>query len=672
MKYIRTFLFVYFDLNNKTFFSLLFALLFSSTLFAQELSENTESEYSIRNADILYRQSRALVRIDSDSAIQIGKRIMDISYAIDYKIGIAKAKETIARAHMHNKSISKSLELAKDAFDYAKKIGADSILLETINILGASNYRLKKIHKTYEYNTMGRTYAKQFGNLDKQYLFTMNAAYIMVDLNNFKKAVSLFEEAEKLLKKASFDLSYAQFYFEVASAHRSRQDIASAQKYLEKAKTSLSQKDEATIKIDILILEASLLLEQNNTAAAKGVLTIVDSLILESNNLKSIIDLSLLKSKIKLEQKNYSAAETYIDSSLPLAEKISYIRGKESLLGLLYRIKQAQGDFKNANIILQAYTKLTDSINFKDNQNQLKILLAENNFAKEQEILKIKLQEAKTNQNYIIIIAVLVVMALISIVYLIKRNSNSLRRLNQQLEYKTARLNDANMTKNKLFSIIGHDLKAPITNFKSLFDMLVENQINEDEFDVFLPKMKGKIDHILFSLNNLLSWGMTQLKGESINPKKFELNKNILNAIKLLSDNISDKQITIINTVEQKVRVLADENHVQIVLQNLLSNAIKFTPKGGKICIDSVKQGEWWNISIKDTGVGMPKHTQRRIFVENKQVSTRGTDNEAGTGLGLSICIEMILKNKGKIWVESDGTKGTTICFSLPSFNDRY
>jgi signal transduction histidine kinase len=656
-----------FHSSTKCLFWLWGALLFSCSSLAQGQRDINRTEYSIKNADLLYEQSRALVRVDSDSAIQLGRKLMEISTAIDYKIGIAKAKETVARAYMHNKSIAQSIELAKEAFEYAEKVGADSILLETINILGGCNYRLKRIDKTYEYNSMGRRYAQKFGNVEKAFLFTSNAATIMADLQDYEKAVSLFEEAQELLLKQTNDVNYAPFYSEMASAYGNKNDTALAKFYLEKAKKYLSKRNFLTLTIDMLILEGNLYLGQNAIAPAQRIARKADSLVVGLNDIKSVVDLNHLKSKIELKLGNLSAAEDMVLKSLPLTEKASYIHGKESLLALLYEIYAGKGDFKNANDVLQAYFQLKDSINFNDNQNKLKITLAENNFLKEQEILNLKLQKASIIQFYIIIIALLVVLTLLVIVYLIRRNANSLRHVNQTLELQTKSLNEANRTKDKLFSILGHDLKGPIAGVKQLFDLLTAKQMTRQEFDAYVPKMKTKIDHVLFSLNNLLDWGLTQLKGDHTDPKGFNVNVTAMNAAKLLADNLTEKKIELSNKLAENTNVWADENQIEIVIRNLLSNAIKFTPIGGTITLSSFKKEGVWHLSVKDTGAGMPEEIRTQIFDENKQISTYGTQNEPGTGLGLSICMEMVKKNKGEIWVESVVGKGTEICFTLPA-----
>ncbi len=350
-----TFSVFYVDRSTPSLFGLWGALLFSCSILAQGQRDINITEYSIKNADLLYEQSRALVRVDSDSAIQLGRKLMEISTAIDYKIGIAKAKETVARAYMHNKSISKSIELAKDAFEYAEEVGADSILLETINILGGCNYRLKRIDKTYEYNSMGRRYAQKFGNLEKAFLFTSNAATIMADLQDYEKAVSLFEEAQELLLKLTGYVNYVSFYYEMASAYRNKKDTVLAKFYLEKAREYLSSGNFSTFKIDFLILEGHLYLDQNDLGPAQNIASKVDSLLVGSNDIKSVVDLNHLKSKIELKLGNLSATEAMVLKSLPLTEKASYIQGKESLLALLYEIYAAKGDFKNANAVLQAY-----------------------------------------------------------------------------------------------------------------------------------------------------------------------------------------------------------------------------------------------------------------------------------------------------------------------------
>jgi signal transduction histidine kinase len=122
----------------------------------------------------------------------------------------------------------------------------------------------------------------------------------------------------------------------------------------------------------------------------------------------------------------------------------------------------------------------------------------------------------------------------------------------------------------------------------------------------------------------------------------------------------------------QNCLILADENQIDVVVRNLISNAIKFTPKNGLITLHGEEMETHWKIKIRDTGIGMDEKTLKKLFKENSNITTYGTNNEKGTGLGLSLCKEMVEKNRGEIWVESAPQKGSTFYFTVPKIIKKY
>jgi len=142
--------------------------------------------------------------------------------------------------------------------------------------------------------------------------------------------------------------------------------------------------------------------------------------------------------------------------------------------------------------------------------------------------------------------------------------------------------------------------------------------------------------------------------------------------IDLLSEVAKNKSIRLINHLEAKTLTWSDSNQIDIVIRNLISNAVKFTPENGMVTITAIEKKDQWQVSIRDTGIGMNQDTIDKIFSDNSTLTTYGTNNEKGTGLGLSLCKEMIEKNNGKIWVESLLRKGSTFHFILPKAKDKY
>jgi signal transduction histidine kinase len=142
--------------------------------------------------------------------------------------------------------------------------------------------------------------------------------------------------------------------------------------------------------------------------------------------------------------------------------------------------------------------------------------------------------------------------------------------------------------------------------------------------------------------------------------------------ISLLYEVAKAKAIRITSQLTSNTLVWSDSNQIDIVVRNLISNALKFTPDNGMITITANEKEDQWEVSVRDTGVGMDKITIEKLFDKNNTITTYGTNNEKGTGLGLSLCKEMVEKNGGRIWVESTLRKGSTFYFTLPKAENKY
>lgn len=228
-------------------------------------------------------------------------------------------------------------------------------------------------------------------------------------------------------------------------------------------------------------------------------------------------------------------------------------------------------------------------------------------------------------------------------------------------------LQEANATKDKFFSIIAHDLKNPFAVILG-FSELLRNNAEKLSAD----KMKDMSDNIYKSsktayelLENLLQWSRSQTGRLEFNPQPIKLSDQLAESITIVENQAHNKKIEVVNEVKDFC-VQADANLLNTVLRNLLGNAIKYTNSGGKVTVASRELPKLAEIWVQDTGVGIPPEDMNKIFRIDVKYSTRGTADEPGTGLGLILCKEFIEKHGGKIWVESELGKGTTIKFTLP------
>lgn len=241
-----------------------------------------------------------------------------------------------------------------------------------------------------------------------------------------------------------------------------------------------------------------------------------------------------------------------------------------------------------------------------------------------------------------------------------------------ELTVSELQLKELNASKDKLFSIIAHDLRSPFHALLGLSELLATEieEFSREEITKFAAEMNNSLKNQFKLLENLLEWSRLQTGGMQYSPVTCNLLEKVNEVTSLLLGNALKKNITIVSSVSPEIFVLVDMNMLQSILQNLLANAIKFTRPGGNIEVTASSRDEKMiSISVKDTGVGISPNSLHKIFRTDSTVTTLGTENEKGTGLGLLLCKEMIEKHGGTISVESELEKGTTFFFTLPKTN---
>ncbi|MDZ7622850.1 MAG: PAS domain-containing sensor histidine kinase [Ignavibacteriaceae bacterium] len=242
-----------------------------------------------------------------------------------------------------------------------------------------------------------------------------------------------------------------------------------------------------------------------------------------------------------------------------------------------------------------------------------------------------------------------------------KRVENSLTESNEELKA-------LNIAKDKFFSIIAHDLRSPFQSLLGFSEILATeiDTLSNEEIVIFSKGLNDDLRNIYGLLDNLLQWSMIQRNMLEHNPENVNV-YNLANKIIGISNQIAkEKNISIFNNIENGTFVYADNIMLRSVIQNLIINAIKFTEKEGRIVISSVEKSHLIEVSVEDTGTGIPTKLIPDIFSFNQIFTTNGTAGEKGTGLGLPICKEFVERNEGKIWVETEPGKGSKFVFTLP------
>ncbi len=278
--------------------------------------------------------------------------------------------------------------------------------------------------------------------------------------------------------------------------------------------------------------------------------------------------------------------------------------------------------------------------------------------------------EGSTIDNWYLIISVFVISASsIGFIMLLKEiHQKTILLKNTIIEEDKLKLEELNATKDKLFSIIAHDLRSPFNNILGFSDLLINN-LNDykiEQQNKYLGILNTSAKNTLLLLDNLLNWAKSQTGNINFCPKKIILSSLISEIIELSNTVAIAKDISLVQNCQPDIEVISDEDMLKAVLRNLITNAIKFTTPGGKISVIAIKRQNQIEIAVSDNGVGMDENTKNNLFSIKTNGSMLGTANEKGSGLGLILCKEFVEKQGGKIWVESEEEKGSIFKFTLP------
>ncbi len=247
------------------------------------------------------------------------------------------------------------------------------------------------------------------------------------------------------------------------------------------------------------------------------------------------------------------------------------------------------------------------------------------------------------------------------------RDLTDLKQQELHLKEIAEKLAQSNATKDKMFSIIAHDLRGPIGNLKSMLEYISENpdEFNPDEILQIINNLRTTSTQTFELLINLLNWAKSQQNIMEYNPDIHNIKNLITPVIDISKQLAKAKNIQIFTKIPENLQIIADENMIKTVVRNLLSNAIKFTHNNGKIFVEVYENNKFAEITVKDTGVGISQENIAKIFDQNTYFTTYGTNNEKGTGLGLKLCYDFVKRNNGQMWVESEKDNGTTFFFTL-------
>jgi two-component system sensor histidine kinase/response regulator len=524
-----------------------------------------------------------------------------------------------------------------------------------------------KDHLSTAYNNLAEAYfkTKQF---DKALDFNLKALEVRQNIN----------DTEGILQSS---ISIAELY-SLRKEHRK------AIEFYERVLQMLNTENDQNLRGDILPKLGNEYLAFKEYKKAGEVLVKGLRISRKQNNQEGILSALNAIGNLNLQKGNLKLAASQLGEAYAIAKKIDNTSALLENYRLQITLDSTRGRFQNAFFWQNNYYDLKQKLEKASNETLIpneELLASDRDDLFELDstqpisLAQPDTEADKASNNYLLygLIAAIFLLVIFLIVSLTKTNAyrkesvTSRRKIaevsnqNSQLSDQVQHLEEVNEVKDKLFSIVSHDLKDSISSIKAFLDLLKEDSISKEEFNDLIPELSENADNASLLLYNLLNWSKSQMQSLDPKPELFDIQDVFHTKIALVEQKVEDKRIVLIDE-SQRDFVYADKSMIEIVIQNLITNAVKFSRTSDVITISNQEKNGKALICVEDTGVGIAPENLEKLFNANNTFTTIGTKNEKGTGLGLTIAKDLVELNHGKIWVESTPNVGSKFFIELP------
>jgi signal transduction histidine kinase len=564
-------------------------------------------------------------------------------------LGVAKVSNSIGLIEIKRGNYSVGLQNSLSAIDIFEKQNLFDELSTAYNNLAEAYFKTNQIDKAIDFNFKALDVRKKIDDRAGIISSTKNIADLYALRKEHRKAIEYYENVLEMLNPTKDQSLRGEILPKLGNQYLEFKEYDKASEYLVEG-----------LKYNR---------KQNNQ---EGILLA----------LNAIGNLNLQKQKVKL-------AEIQLNEAYGIAQKLD---NKSALLEnykLHIALDSTRGYFQNAFFWQNKYYDLKDELSKVDqpvfpvstepldliNSNPIEEEI--DNFEDEEnsnKIIKTWLQNPLVLYGALAATAILLTLLLLN--YLksktyrntIVEQKELLKQEQERSEAileQTHHLEEVNQVKDKLFSIVSHDLKDSISSIKAFLDLLKEDSISKEEFRELIPELSENANNASSLLFNLLNWSKSQMQNLEPNPELFNIQDVFHTKMALVEQKVEDKRIVLIDE-SQRDFAYADKSMMEIVIQNLITNAVKFSRTGDVITVSNQDVNGKVLICVEDTGVGISEENIKKLFNANKNFTTVGTKNEKGTGLGLTIAKDLVELNNGRIWVESTVNVGSKFFIELP------
>lgn len=585
----------------------------------------------------------------------------------------------LANAYRFDGRLTDALNLYYQVLAEAEEQNAERIISGLKQNIGVVYGEFGRHEESLDYYQQTLDYAEAARDTSLKIVVANSIGRLNTDLGNYSAAETYLTRSIDLAQEYGSmpDLIYA--YLNLGNLYKaqgnSSRSVETYQKGLEVAETI----NNVRLPVQIHYNMGEMYLDAGNYDQARDEFERSLSMSRELSITNGIYYNNYGLGRLANETGDYEAAVNYLQQALDIAYQIGSKRYQLDVYQQLASTNENQQDYQAAYANLRKAKSYADSLSSEEKDQLLAQYEAELGL-EEERLEKDLLEQRYEAQQTILIISLLSVIIIGLIAFALFRMNKKKHRLNRQLEARNDELKnlyqeigrqneklvEINKTNKKLFGILGHDLRGPISNLQAVLHLVRNKAIDAKQFSNYADRIDGELNQTVTTLENFLSWAKTQLQGFKTEIRQVEIQPLVEEVFQTLRFKAAEKGIRLINHVEESLIIETDENMLRIVLVNLVHNGIKFSNLDDSITIEAFSENGYTVFKVIDTGMGIEKQDQEKLF-EAFYKGCNGTAGESGSGLGLSLCKEFIELKNGDIWMESEPGEGTTFIFRIPN-----
>jgi signal transduction histidine kinase len=512
-----------------------------------------------------------------------------------------------------------------------------------------------------------------------------NIGIVYYSMGNYVKAIEYFKKALDIFKEYGH-ASMFHTLINIGDIYSKNKEYDKAMEYNRQAlDISYEVKDTSSMAIILYNMgEIFYKTEQNEKA-----LEYLNQSLAISQRIQDVEGVSYsynLLSGIYYRQADYTESIYYAEKSI---ENLTTAGNKEILLEAyhaLYKAYEGKKDFRKSLYYRDLEIALKEEMFSIEKEREANNLQAEydlqrkqleiGTLEKDKEIQQREIiREKFRKKTYIAGITLLILITTYLVISnrrwkkfnaLLKERNAAIMAQKEKIDEQNEHLEKLNTVKNKLLSVISHDIRSPLNSLQSMIELIGDGTLTAADIQQMSKLMSEKLNVTVQLVENMLHWAKSQMDGNVLNAEHFDLQKVVEENVRLAKGHADTKRVQISAKVAAPAIAFADKATVDIVIRNLMNNAIKFSRAGDQLSLSVVDQEKFVKITVQDTGTGIPAEKQSKLFNGVTGFTTPGTSNEKGTGLGLPLCKELVEKNGGTIWFESEPGKGSSFMFTIP------